>query len=178
MLDMKEVYSDFFYRLPYEHPAEYQHRFRNKIMLMTGLDEKIVPLYEMFVDAASLGTGVVMYGEVKHRMTQALSAIMGQRFNDEYVPMSEKRYWEIVKLFEEKKLIEWFTTTMGAKYPRIIGYNYFDDPEFYIATRTKGKQEWNGRISVDLIHDKHYLCTCLNAGEEFREKFVLDTIRN
>jgi hypothetical protein len=115
-----------------------------------------------------------MFGGVKHDLQDFMLRAEGKdvsKYWGMYTQNVESAYSAALLEFEKKKLIEFYTAGNACTYPKITGYNYFNDPQFYVAYRKKGEDSWNGRLSVPL--DISHLTRHLNAGYEFREKEVI-----
>jgi hypothetical protein len=159
--------------------AEYRQELYNAIRNNTGLDAPFTIIYSAFLCEASLSDGIVMPDGVKHSLQEYMLICEGK--NDgkhfgEYQKKADEWYNIALDVFETKKLITYHISESGYKYPRIIGYNYFDDPKFFIAYRKKGDDSWNGRMSAST--DLEHLIRHLDAGYEFREKEVMQKILN
>jgi hypothetical protein len=170
------VYDDYFIPLD-EEKIDYGRKISEKIRKMTGLDDRFLGLYEIFVNSANLDDGIVMFDEVKHRINKEMSKITGKDYDNEYKPFAEIAYADAVKEFRKRGLIKLHKAHSGTIYPQIIGYNYFDDPEFYVAYRKKGDTSWNGRFPASMV-DHYTLCHYINEGYEIRENHILPTLLN
>lgn len=148
-------------------------KIKEKIQKETGLDETLSRLYDFFVESSNLTDGIVMFEEVKYKLREFIGYC---GMNPEKIDI-DKTYMRVFNELKNKKLLLSHTTSNGTTYPKIIGYNYYNDSEFYIATRKKGEKKWNGRIGngpnleLSIIRE-------INHGYEIREKEFLQKILN
>lgn len=144
----------------------------DKIIKKTGLDPKFLMWYIAFNEDARPSNGIIIPDEVKYDMQNVLwnTNRKPEISWEEYTKIINEGYDLVVKIFEKKGLIDYKIIESGHKYPVLKGYNYLNDPEFYISYRKKGDIEWYGRMSTPLnIVD---ILKCVSEGNEFREKDI------
>lgn len=144
-------------------------RLFEKIKEETGLHEGLIPYYDLFIKSSSLSTGICMFGEIKYEIKKILNNVDDKKINSYYNFLYDT--------FKLKNLVEDYESPSGTTYPKLIGYNYLNDPEFYLSFRKKGEDGWNGRSLVDkkiqLTVLRH-----LNNKEEIKEQEFLDMLLN
>lgn len=160
---------------------EREYRIYTKIKEKTGLKEEFLLFYKLFNDEATFSDGIIMPEKAKRSLKELMKNIDEQNIKGK---TSEKIYNDAINelynlaltLFEKKDLIEYIKIGYKHIYPKIKGYNYINDPEFYIAYRTKNSKKWNGRISTPItLFD---VVSFMNYGYEFREKDITNCFFN
>ena len=132
----------------------WKNKFHKKIKEKTGLEEYLFVMYDFFIEASGVSDGIVMPSEVTCKLKEFIeyAGDNPKKYN------IEEFYGNILKEFKEKGLVEDYKAGNGTTYPKIIGYNYYNDEEFYFKTRRKGDKTWNGRIAMEFFH-------CIASGE-------------
>lgn len=150
----------------------------NKIREKTGLNSEFLIWYKTFNEEASLSDGIVMFGDVKYKMQEFMLLVDGKTKEHwgEYTNVINDVYEFALKEFEKRGLVKYHITESGHTYPKITGYNYMNDPEFFIAYRKKGEINWTGRISTPA--DLSDIVRHVNCGYEFREKDIANRFFN
>lgn len=138
--------------IPKKEASDFSKRLFNKIKKETGLDDIGATWYNTFIAESNILDGIVKYEDVKEGMRKYVALI--NYYNPEHDLIAEKyvesKFPKYLELFEEKKLIDYQMIEDGITYPRIIGYNYFNDLEFFIPYRKKGETEWFRRMPLDV----------------------------
>jgi len=165
--------------LPYEGIEEFVERIHRKISDKTGLEGDLVGIwYNAFVANACLRDDIVQYDDIKEYVQELLL------FLDDDTTKNKEKYTNyinatlpsVLEIFEEKKLIDYQMIETGEMLPRLIGYNYLNDPEFYVPYRKKGDTEWSSRISRNT--ENKILINYLAKGYEFKENNLVEKILN
>lgn len=151
----------------------WKKRIHKKIKKETKLAEEFVILYDFFIEASNLTDGIVMFGEVKNNLRKFIE-YAGEDSNNYNI---ETFYEKILKVFKEKGLIEDHFSGNGTTYPKIIGYNYYNDEEFFFKTKSPGDKEWNGRVSRNSIN-KYTILRELKHGSKFENKELEQMVLN
>lgn len=151
-------------------------RLNQKIKEMTGLDEGGVYWYKKFIEASSLVDEIVMFGEIKHEIRRLISISEEIEFNSIDKKKIDEAYDLILDNFKERGLVgDYFSGE--TCYPKILGYNFYDDEEFYFKTRTKGEMNWTGRIPKEGIYPKGIIREII-YGSEFENKELEQMVLN
>jgi len=133
----------------------------------TGLKNKEdILAYTNFVDNADWEDGIIMFGDVIHEFYRNLlknSSPKIQKEEEEFMNLlgnhkiktksklmikSEEEYEKYLNLFISKGLISkprFVRKNKETKYPTLMAYNYFNDPEVYTPFRKIGEERWSGR---------------------------------
>ncbi|MGV8086526.1 MAG: hypothetical protein ACP5N1_02760 [Candidatus Woesearchaeota archaeon] len=154
-----------------------EERYR-KTRKETGLNEETMIWYDAIISESNIITGIVKYEDISERVLEEFEMIGGEEFeyNKDNINKIHNMLPDVLEYFKRKKLIDYKVAEDGKIYPRLIGYNYFNDPQFYMVCRKIGNTEWDKRMPV--IVDTEKIIECLIEGYEFREqkdiKFLLD----
>jgi hypothetical protein len=156
----------------------FSKRLFNKIKKETGLDDFGATWYNVFVTQSCILDGIVKYDDIKEGMRKYVALINYHNpehnmIADKYV---ESKFSKYLELFEEKKLIDYQTIEDGHIYPRIIGYNFLNDPEFFVAYRKKGETEWVRRMPMN--SDISDIIKHAEQDYEFRDVDIKGTLFN
>lgn len=153
-------------------------KIHNKIKKETGLNEEIILWYDALTYVANKSDGIAKYDDIAEKVLELFEIIGGEDFeyNEENILKINTALPNVLKYFERKRLIDYQMIEDGKLYPRLIGYNYLNDPEFFIAYRKKGATEWDERMST--ITDTRTIMQRLLEGCEFERyesiKFLLN----
>lgn len=140
-------------------------RIDKKIKQRTGLrTEKDVAIYSFFCHNSDLKRGLVMSGDVTYDIYRYLEGtcsepmkVLERAYNDAVgnhidIPLNmegsyyfrsplshkaEEIYGKYLIKFVKKDLVSRGKSGSGESYPLLTGYNYFNDNEFYIKTKSK-----------------------------------------
>lgn len=148
-----------------------------KIKRETGLNKREILWYEAFISESYQDDGMIISEKVKERIKEFISLIDENKENKEYYGVNiDELFPYIMHIFEKKNLIDYHVAGDGKKYPRLIGYNYLNDPEFYVAYRKIGETKWTNRLprKIALTEVSEYLI----KGYEFREKDITNLLFN
>lgn len=149
-----------------------------RISERTGLKKDWeINAYVNFIESADLDDGLIMFGGCQHSFwEEAQEWIIKKKYGEETYKMyngpnfssiereeieefvnplaseiSEKEYNYYSKIFAEKGLITEPRFCRGnneTKYPVLISYNFYNDPELYVSYKGKDSDGgWSGRIS-------------------------------
>jgi hypothetical protein len=150
----------------------------DKMLIKTGLDEELLMWYHAVTQEANPNDNSVLYENIRENIVEKtlylendsrINKKLLYKYIDEQLPT-------ILEIFKEKNLIDYQLTETGEMVPRLIGYNYQDDPEFYIACRKIGKTNWNMKLPrcMDVSEvSKYYL-----LGYEFSDKTFTNVLFN
>lgn len=158
---------------------EFKNKVISKLKIETGLEGNLLLLYDAFVLVSHPVGAIVQPGDVKYNVQEFLILSEGKSLEehwDEYTGYVDTLYDVAVKAFEERRLITNYTLSDGKVFPKVIGYNYFEDPEFFIAYRKIGEKDWTGRIAAPLTWQEFILYK--NKDYEFREKEIENSFLN
>jgi len=148
-----------------------------KICEETGLDEGGAYWYKKFIESSSLIGGIVMQGEVQHEIQKLISISEKTDFNSVSSKRVKNAYNFILNEFKDKQLVGEYVAGNGVTYPKIIGYNYYNDEEFYFKIRKRGEFGWNGRISREHIYPSKIIREMF-YGYEFENKELEQMVLN
>jgi hypothetical protein len=151
----------------------WKNKIYKKIKKETGLEEHFIFMYDFFIESSSLVDGIVMPGEVKYKLKKFINYAGDnpEKYN------IERFYKNILKEFKKRELIQDYKAGNQYIYPKIIGYNYYNDEEFYFKTRTKGETNWTGRISKNGVTQGNILRNVVYK-QEFENKELEQTVLN
>lgn len=146
--------------------SEISDKIDEKIKEKTGLKTKTaIQAYFFFYKAADMNDGVIMYGNVKsdfydEERKKILKEknlpsfeVFDKKDKEKVEELLEKKgdnkYYFWLRLFQRKGLVSNFQKVResDSSYPLLLGYNPFNDFEFYIPYRSRGEKRWNGRVS-------------------------------
>lgn len=146
--------------------------FCDKIKKETGLGQEYLIWYMLFSEHALVSDRTVIPEEVKYDLKEITLRTNNKLKSNskQYVSIIDLGYNLAIKAFEKKGLIEYVISESGDTYPKLIGYNYINDPEFFIQYRKKGEKIWDGRMAtpITLLN----VVYCLNEGNEFKDKDI------
>ncbi len=120
-----------------------------RIKERTGLrTDRAAEAYAHFVHHAEFDRGIITGGDVSHEF-YGQAKEEGNRGGENLINLGKGRYERWLARFRRLGLIAQtdFKDGSGSKYPLLVGYNYFNDPEVYVRYRKKGTDSWNGRIT-------------------------------
>ncbi|MGV8086527.1 MAG: hypothetical protein ACP5N1_02765 [Candidatus Woesearchaeota archaeon] len=148
-----------------------------KLKKETGLNDSLALWYNMFISESCPLDDIVKQEDIKEIIRDN---ILGEDNNSETEKVKDillnNLISKVEKIFERKKLIDYQMIEDGKKYPRIIGYNYFKDPEFYSLYKHRTETEWINRISMN--NNVKTITNLLIKGYEFKEKEIINFICN
>jgi len=156
---------------------DFTNRIYDKILTKTGLKEDLLIWYQTLIEEYHKNDKIVQYEDIKENMLEKIIVMETKSLpKDKIREYLDSKLPEILKVFKEKKLIDYQMIETGDILPRLIGYNYLEDPEFYIAYRKKGQKEWEGRIPKNI--DLKTMLKYINKGYEFEDKNFTSKLLN
>lgn len=156
---------------------EFIQNVAKRVKEKTGLEEIFIMWYNVFAAESYMSDGIVDCDRVKQYMEKFLIQQDNNSNNtNKYTKYVEYTMRSVLEIFEKEGLLEYVVSNTGEKYPKLIGYNYLNDTDFYLAYRKKGEEKWHGRISRN-----KYIQNAIEYqenGYEFREKNIISKLFN
>jgi len=152
-------------------------KFAQIISKNTGLkSEDDIEAYTYFVQNANFDNGLILYSGVEHefyhelykKASEPMKTLEGAyhaaiRSNSEALsfihckiksPLAKQARQEFAKYYHKFMELGLISPPEISKiddsyYPRLRGYNYYNDDKVYVAYKKKGEKEFTGRMHID-----------------------------
>jgi hypothetical protein len=159
---------------------KFSELIHTKIKEHTGLDDELAFWYRVFIDSSSISDGLVLSSAVKSKIRGLMTRLDASNpSEDPFTKMDaktldnmvENSYDFILDSLIDYRLLDKVSSSSGKDYPRIVGYNYLNDTELYVAYRSKGETNWTGRFPTPRINF-YEVQKILDSGCEFKDDLM------
>ncbi len=152
-----------------------------KILTKTGLEEELLIWYNALIEEHNTTDKIILPKDIKENMLEKILIMenIPQTDINKIIKLNtylDSKLPQILNILEKKKLIEYRIIETGEICPRLIGYNYLEDPEFYIAYKKKNRTKWEGRIPK--IIELETILKYIQKGYEFEDSTFISKLLN